>query len=106
MNQTLSPTATTAQAPLVDLTCETPLSLDQAAKRLPPFRQGRPVNPTTVSRWITEGICLPDGRRVRLDAVRVGGRWLTSVEALNRFAAAQTPQFQAERPAQLEEVGA
>jgi hypothetical protein len=39
------------------------------------------------------GTKAPDGRVVRLEAIRLGGRWLTSVEALQRFAAALTPSF-------------
>ena len=31
------------------------------------------------------------GRRVRLEAIRCGGRWLTSVDAVQRFIEAQTP---------------
>jgi hypothetical protein len=35
----------------------------------------------------------PDGRRVRLEAVRLGGRWLTSAEALARFAERLPPRL-------------
>lgn len=76
---------------MIDLQNEKTLSLTQAAKLLPPGRQGRPVNLSTVFRWIADGVQAPDGSIVRLDAVRLGGRWLTSVEALQRFAEAQTP---------------
>lgn len=43
------------------------------------------VHPATVIRWILDGIQAGD-RRIRLEAVRVGSRWLTSDEALQRFA--------------------
>jgi hypothetical protein len=49
-----------------------------------------------VFRWVTIGVPGPDGRRVKLEAVRVGGRWLTSVEAMKRFAARLTPRPDAE----------
>jgi hypothetical protein len=75
----------------ISLTEETLLSISQAARRLPPGRRGRPVSFACVLRWILDGIPGPDGQRVRLEAVRLGGRWLTSVEALSRFAAALTP---------------
>jgi hypothetical protein len=39
-------------------------------------------------RWLTRGVRGPDGSRVYLQGVRVGGRWVTSVEALARFSAA------------------
>jgi hypothetical protein len=67
---------------------ETPISLAVTARRLPPLRGGRPVSPATVCRWILHGIRARDGRRVRLEAARVGGAWMTSVEALERFLAA------------------
>jgi hypothetical protein len=44
-------------------------------------------------RWITTGIPGPDGERVRLEGVRVGGRWLTSEEALARWAESLTPRL-------------
>ena len=43
------------------------------------------VHPATVLRWILDGIQVGDGR-VHLEAVRVGSRWLTSDEAVRRFA--------------------
>jgi putative transposase len=69
-----------------DLLTETLLGLCEAARRLPPGRGGRSVSFSCVLRWITHGVPGPDGRRVKLEAVRVGGRWLTSVEALARWA--------------------
>lgn len=77
---------------------ETTLSLIAAARRLPPGRRGRPVTLSCVFRWITDGVKLPSGDVVRLEAVRLGGRWITSVEALERFAARQTPDMSS-RPA-------
>lgn len=77
-----------------ELRNETPLSLAAAARMLPPFRRGRPVSASCIFRWIVDGVKV-GGKPVRLDAVRIGGRWITSVEALERFAAAQTPDFNA-----------
>lgn len=67
------------------------LSLTQAAKRFPSARMGRPVHSSCVWRWMRDGIRLPGGQVVRLEAARVSGRWLTSEPALARFIAAQTP---------------
>ena len=75
------------------------LNLTNAAKQFPPYRGTQPVNPSTIWRWITEGIKLASGRRLRLEAIRLGGRWLTSVQAVQRFMQAQTPQFADEPPA-------
>src|SRR5262245_56351012 len=72
------------------------LSLSQAARRFPPFRENKPVAPSTVFRWIASGVRLPDGSRVRLEAVRLGGRWLTSSPAIERFIARQTPNLNAD----------
>lgn len=74
----------------IDLQHETLLSLSQAANRLPASRRGRPVHLSCVYRWVLEGVNTPNGK-VRLEAIRMGGRWLTSVQALERFAEAQTP---------------
>ncbi len=73
------------------------ISLDQAAKLLPPNRNGRPVSLSCIFRWITDGVSTPSGK-VRLEGERVGRRWLTSVEAVQRFAAAQTPNLNVNVP--------
>jgi hypothetical protein len=49
------------------------------------------MNFSTVWRWALKGVHAVDGRLVKLEAARVGGRWLTSKEALARFSAALTP---------------
>ena len=78
-----TPTATQPPAPLpINVATETLLSLSQAAKRFPPFRQGRPVSSSTVWRRAHDGIVTPEGNRVRLEAVRLGGRWLTAGDEL------------------------
>jgi hypothetical protein len=41
---------------------------------------------------------LPDGSTLRLEAARLGGRWLTSRAAVWRFLAAQTPDLSAGEP--------
>ena len=56
---------------------ETPLTFSAAARSLP----GRP-HPSTIWRWHRVGV-----RGIRLEAVRLGGRYITSQEALDRFAA-------------------
>jgi hypothetical protein len=67
------------------------LSLSQAARRIPPARKGRPVHVSTLWRWATHGVLIPDGRRVRLEIIRLAGRLVTSEGALARFLAAQAP---------------
>jgi hypothetical protein len=77
-----------------------------AARKVPPFRyetgpdgQPKPIptHPSTIVRWITKGVKVKGeggkARIVRLEAVRLGGRWLTDDEALARFAERLTPTF-------------
>jgi hypothetical protein len=56
------------------------LTLAELAKRLPRRRQNRPVHPSTVHRWRRPGIA-----GVRLECLRVGGVWCTSLAAVQRF---------------------
>jgi hypothetical protein len=65
------------------------LTLAQAARRLP-GRQGK-LSPSTFFLWATTGV-LVNGQRVRLEVARIGCRWLTSQQALARFAAALNGQ--------------
>jgi hypothetical protein len=77
---------------MIDMQREQLISLRIAAALLPPMRQGKPVTASCIQRWIRHGVLVASGEHVRLEAVRLGGRWLTSAEALYRFALAQTPQ--------------
>jgi hypothetical protein len=73
------------------------LYLAKAARVLPRSRLEQPVNPSTLSRWITRGVRLADGRRVHLEAGRIAGRWVTTPGAIQRFIERQIP-VQAEQP--------
>ncbi|AWM37122.1 hypothetical protein GobsT_49540 [Gemmata obscuriglobus] len=66
------------------------LSLSAAGRLFPGHRGGASVDPSTVFRWVTKGARAGEGRVVKLEAARVGGRWLTSREAVARFVAALT----------------
>jgi hypothetical protein len=70
---------------MIDMQAESLITISQAARLVPPGRQGKPTHVATIHRWINQGV-----RGVRLDAIRLGGRWLTSREALQRFAQALT----------------
>lgn len=61
------------------------ISLARAASRFPGHRGAERLHPATLTRWILKGARGLDGRRVRLEADRVGSRWLTSEPALRRF---------------------
>lgn len=66
------------------------LSLSAAGRLFPGHRANGTVDPSTVFRWLTKGMRTADGLVVKLEAVRVGGRWLTSRGAVSRFVATLT----------------
>jgi len=72
-----------------DILSETVLSLAQAARRLPQLRgakaTGKGVHPVTLWRWAKKGLNTPNGEKVRLETVRIGGTNCTSRQALQRF---------------------
>jgi hypothetical protein len=75
------------------------LTLAQAARLLPSLRGGRPVHPSTLWRWASNGIA-----GVRLPIIRIGGTACTTRDALRRFLAdveaARRPSPLEQRPAQ------
>jgi len=66
------------------------LTLSAAGRLFPAHRGVGTVNPSTTFRWVKKGSRTPDGRLVKLEACRVGSRWLTSRGAIARFVAALT----------------
>ena len=67
------------------------LGISAAAKLFPAHKGQSPTtNPATVWRWLTVGARSASGIVVKLDAARVGGRWLTSRAAIERFVTALT----------------
>ena len=73
---------------MCDINIETMLPLS-AASRHPTLRagrrKGRPIHRATLERWRTRGCVAPNGSRVVLETVKVGGIRATTVEAINRF---------------------
>src|SRR5262245_60859728 len=78
---------------MFDLTTEATLTLAEAAKLVPAGRGGKRTHLSTLLRWIAFGAKTPGGQTVRLEALRLGGRWVTSREALQRFAERLTPRL-------------
>jgi hypothetical protein len=66
--------------------------LTQAARRVPRTRLERPVSLSCLFRWITTGVIGPNGQRIKLEAARLAGRWITTPGAIRRFVEAQTPR--------------
>jgi len=83
---------------MIDLTTETPISLGAAARMFPPGRRGRPLTISCIFRWISDGVRTPGGERIRLEAARAGGRWITTAQAVQRFIERQTPDLEGDRP--------
>ena len=65
---------------IMNVNTEHILTLAQLARRLPARRLGRPVHVSTLHRWRNTGV-----RGVRLECVRIGGMWHTSLEAYQRW---------------------
>lgn len=67
------------------------VSLSHARKHLiPPSDNGRPVNPSTIFRWIRVGLEGLGGNRIRLEVTYRGQTPFTSAESIERFFAAVT----------------
>ena len=74
-----------------DILSETIVSIHEAAAMFPGRRPGKKLNFSTLWRWILKGIRTTDGQVIRLEACRLGSRWVTSREAIARFSARLTP---------------
>ncbi len=66
---------------MIDIQAETVIALTQASKLIPPGRSGRPVHPSFFVRAI---------KSRELEGIRSGSRWLTSMEAVQRWLDRQT----------------
>jgi hypothetical protein len=82
---------------MINITEEQPIRL-QDATRILAGRGGRPVHFSTVLRWCLKGCRGLSGEVVRLEALRIGGAWCTSKEAIQRFAERLTGDFATESP--------
>jgi hypothetical protein len=70
-----------------------------AARSLPSARQDKPVSISCLLRWVVDGVRGPGGQRIRLEAARLAGKWITTPGALRRFVEAQTPELADAEPA-------
>ena len=68
---------------MINLSTEQLVSLSQAANNLS-------TDNSTVWRWMMRGCKSRAGILVKLDACKVGGKWITSLEAIQKFSAALT----------------
>jgi Protein of unknown function (DUF1580) len=65
---------------------ETKVGIDETQRRL--GADETPIHFTSVYRLMNRGVKAPDGQRVYLEHLRVGGKLITSLEAIERFVAA------------------
>jgi hypothetical protein len=68
---------------------EGPIGASEAAAQMGVFRKRRGTHPSTIVRWMVDGVRLSDGRTLKLEHIRVSNRLMTSRAALIRFLAAQ-----------------
>jgi hypothetical protein len=73
---------------MIDPLTETLLSFPQAAELFAPYREGKPAHVSRLHRHRLYGY-----RGVYLEAMRQGGQWVTSKEAVARFMAALTAKL-------------
>jgi myo-inositol catabolism protein IolC len=66
------------------------MNLSTVARKMP-GRNGH-ASIAAVSRWVSHGVQMPDGRRVRLRAVRIGQCVYVTPEALESFLAEMNPE--------------
>lgn len=79
---------------MIDFATEDLITFGQAAEMLP-GRSDRRTSPSTIWRWAKVGCKASDGTLVKLETVRIGGRFCTSREAVLRFIAATNDQAEA-----------
>jgi hypothetical protein len=72
---------------MISFATERLLTMGEAARMLPRFRQGKRVDIATVFRWALRGV-----KGVKLETIQIGGRKCTSAQALQRFFEALTAQ--------------
>jgi hypothetical protein len=83
---------------MIDILKEKLEPLAMMASRIPPARGAKKTALSTILRWILAGTKAPSGETVRLEAIRLGGRWMTSQEALQRFIERLTPEVRSDAP--------
>src|SRR5690242_14312428 len=71
----------------INILSETVVSYRDVISNILPDRDGKRIHVGTLHRWRTRGL-----RGVRLHSVKLGGRWHTSVQALQRFFDSLTDQ--------------
>lgn len=95
-NEEVSAMTVSAPDVLAEIQAGEGLSLSAAGKQFPGHRGGSHIDPSTIFRWVTRGTRTPSGAVVKLGAIRLGQRWLTSRAAVARFVEALTASCQSD----------
>jgi hypothetical protein len=66
------------------------LSPSQIARLCPENHAGKSVSPTTVTRWVVEGVVLLSGGRLKLPATRYPAGWRIAEDDFRQFIAKLT----------------
>ncbi len=61
------------------------MTFSKAARKLPKLQGNNHVSLRTMQRWARKGCRSQRGKRVRLEYIRIGGTYCTSMEALARL---------------------
>jgi hypothetical protein len=72
--------------------------LTTLARRVPSYRSGKPATLSRLLRWAMHGVRGPGGERIRLEAAKLPGGWISTPQALARFVHRQTPRVDGEPP--------
>jgi hypothetical protein len=70
---------------MIDITAEQPITMREAARLYGSSRGGRPTHVSTIVRHIVRGTRLRTGEVVRLEGGRIGGKWITTRESIQRY---------------------
>lgn len=74
-------------------------SLVYFCDKLPGNGKTKRLNPATILRWINDGVRSTEGEVVKLRAVRVGGRWMSTDAWFDEFMGRlSTPTVPVEKP--------
>jgi Protein of unknown function (DUF1580) len=101
MTAECDPLSAVAATDKIDLIHENVVSFTELARRLPRRRQGSPTHVSTLHRWRLNGL-----KGVRLQAIRLGGAWATSMEAYQRFCDALTEKTERDPKTERARAGA
>jgi hypothetical protein len=68
------------------------LTLARVARTLPGRDGEKNISPVTIARWVTHGVIRPGtDDRIKLKAIRLGGRWGVTQDDLDAFISALSP---------------